>query len=156
MKFYIKPQLSRHTWIHVLCCILFNFYIKPQLTDLVVFQRRSCILLNFYIKPQQQQVQCYSHAVVSYWISTSNHNLPSYWICLTTVVSYWISTSNHNFTFATPITVDVVSYWISTSNHNTWPPLLLPLMLYLIELLHKTTTEGPTCVRTLGCIYIHF
>ena len=34
----------------------------------------SCILLNFYIKPQRQISKRLPLCVVSYWISTSNHN----------------------------------------------------------------------------------
>ena len=55
-------------------CILLNFYIKPQLPDLIFIQIRGCILLNFYIKPQLLSGRSGRACVVSYWISTSNHN----------------------------------------------------------------------------------
>ena len=124
----------------------------------------SCILLNFYIKPQQiMQVISRSH-VVSYWISTSNHNFAgqaaggesvvSYWISTSNhnggsrytdwldVVSYWISTSNHNAFARLLFSRPVVSYWISTSNHNCVSSVSSPGVLYLIEFLHQTTTSG--------------
>ena len=78
--------------------------------------------------------------VVSYWISTSNHNRSFRITLRLQVVSYWISTSNHNSTshrlseklrcillnfYIKPqlnklelVANSVVSYWISTSNHN--------------------------------------
>ena len=78
----------------------------------------SCILLNFYIKPQHQTRYTSTRAVVSYWISTSNHNYSRRWPYVVHVVSYWISTSNHNSARRQWKYQKVVSYWISTSNHN--------------------------------------
>ena len=54
-------------------CILLYFYIKPQqeFGELPVIG--CCILLNFYIKPQLNMSWSVKK-VVSYWISTSNHN----------------------------------------------------------------------------------
>ena len=80
--------------------------------------RGSCILLNFYIKPQPPPGRDAGHDVVSYWISTSNHNLKLVKLLQILVVSYWISTSNHNTLDAKGLLTWVVSYWISTSNHN--------------------------------------
>ena len=50
----------------------------------------------------------------------------------------------------------VVSYWNSTSNHNQPVPPLVTLRLYLIEILHQTTTPSrfPTCVSS--CILLKF
>ena len=60
--------------------------------------------------------------VVSYSISTSNHNAQSSNTLLLSVVSYSISTSNHNSCDNALNASGVVSYSISTSNHNrfTW------------------------------------
>ena len=58
----------------LICCILFYFYIKPQLLKPVQLVRRGCILFYFYIKPQPAVVVNLPQAVVSYSISTSNHN----------------------------------------------------------------------------------
>ena len=56
--------------------------------------------------------------VVSYSISTSNHNTYIVVLIWLTVVSYSISTSNHNRLSYWQYTLQVVSYSISTSNHN--------------------------------------
>ena len=99
-------------------CILLKFYIKPQLNFLQKSDRKSCILLKFYIKPQLQARFFYNYVVVSYWNSTSNHNIGQLAIEPSTVVSYWNSTSNHNSSEFYPKAIIVVSYWNSTSNHN--------------------------------------
>ena len=80
--------------------------------------RPGCILFHFYIKPQPL-LECFRRlGVVSYSISTSNHNLMQTRQVRTPVVSYSISTSNHNSGDITVLCVSVVSYSISTSNHN--------------------------------------
>ena len=56
------------------------------------------------------------------------------------VVSYSISTSNHNYDTLVMTTACVVSYSISTSNHNQTSSYNGLLQLYLIPFLHQTTT----------------
>ena len=85
--------------------------------------------------------------VVSYRNSTSNHNLlqinnVSHW-----VVSYRNSTSNHNRDVGVPGCFFVVSYRNSTSNHNHTSSRFLGFALYLIEILHQTTTRAFVLVR---------
>ena len=117
-KFYIKPQLhSASSWGYR-GCILSKFYIKPQPFRFRPFRRCCCSLSKFYIKPQQQGLPCDQHTVVSYRNSTSNHN----------------RTRVHE---ERPC---VVSYRNSTSNHNTPAAVLGSSGLYLIEILHQTTT----------------
>ena len=99
-----------------------------------------CILLNFYIKPQRATVSGGGSTVVSYWISTSNHNVVRHRQSPFVVVSYWISTSNHNYLARLFVARAVVSYWISTSNHNEDLARRSSEALYLIEFLHQTTT----------------
>ena len=116
--FYIKPQHFTNEDANGNGCILFHFYIKPQPLSHRQLTFACCILFHFYIKPQRQE--CYYH----------HRN----------VVSYSISTSNHN-----PLYLDfrlflVVSYSISTSNHNNSICLTSGLSLYLIPFLHQTTT----------------
>ena len=81
----------------------------------------SCILLKFYIKPQQ-------------WCGSD---------CRIAVVSYWNSTSNHNWGINQASKARVVSYWNSTSNHNIASLYNIVFALYLIEILHQTTTPCP-------------
>ena len=78
--------------------------------------------------------------VVSYWNSTSNHNNWNFWNFHPLVVSYWNSTSNHNYGSPYDYLIAVVSYWNSTSNHNCIAIKQQGFQLYLIEILHQTTT----------------
>ena len=182
-KFYIKPQQRvRHKLGHS-CCILSKFYIKPQLgvdrhlgafvvsyrnstsnhnsasairsatplylieilhqtttADLKPHRKRSCILSKFYIKPQLWRCSCQPRCVVSYRNSTSNHNGGSRYSDWLEVVSYRNSTSNHNpgsfFSQAYGL------YLIEILHQTTTKPIisLAKVMLYLIEILHQTTT----------------
>ena len=78
--------------------------------------------------------------VVSYRNSTSNHNLDTRFHLGGRVVSYRNSTSNHNHTRRRCIECRVVSYRNSTSNHNVFTGIRQFNGLYLIEILHQTTT----------------
>ena len=99
---------------------LYLIEILHQTTTIMfsVVGTRSCILSKFYIKPQPRRRRRGRHCVVSYRNSTSNHNHPQAGTEPRLVVSYRNSTSNHNF----------------YSLYAAW------LMLYLIEILHQTTT----------------
>ena len=55
-------------------CDLFYFYIKPQQSRQESEGGRCCDLFYFYIKPQQVAWLREMTAVVTYSISTSNHN----------------------------------------------------------------------------------
>ena len=161
-----------------LCCILSKFYIKPQ--HLARFQPLTfcCILSKFYIKPQQNVKEKWRAFVVSYRNSTSNHNFVGA-ICIASgVVSYRNSTSNHNHGRPVTETLYVVSYRNSTSNHNDrrgFPALGVVVSyrnstsnhnvpeapdarvkLYLIEILHQTTTYGRQRVPQKCCILSKF
>ena len=81
---------------------------------------KSCILFHFYIKPQLRYMDYAGEMVVSYSISTSNHNGYGRTARGSKVVSYSISTSNHNVSRGYLDKFQVVSYSISTSNHNLW------------------------------------
>ena len=104
-----------------LCCILSKFYIKPQLMMTTREGSMRCILSKFYIKPQR--------------VHTSFEN--------GLVVSYRNSTSNHNRVTINPRLRSVVSYRNSTSNHNIENGEDTLTALYLIEILHQTTTLDP-------------
>ena len=139
-KFYIKPQLQMYTIYFTFRCILSKFYIKPQpRNDQPAFTQR-CILSKFYIKPQHRERRGYADRVVSYRNSTSNHNSRSVLPIKPPVVSYRNSTSNHNRGFCHRADHEVVSYRNSTSNHNIVHTMGRNTALYLIEILHQTTT----------------
>ena len=116
------------------CCILSKFYIKPQLCAIHEVSLPSCILSKFYIKPQHSWCHGYQFNVVSYRNSTSNHNKRSNRVTIARVVSYRNSTSNHN----TSLSLGVV------------------FALYLIEILHQTTTLVPLALFPPGCILSKF
>ena len=102
--------------------------------------QNRCILSKFYIKPQLIRAASAVSVVVSYRNSTSNHNLSGIISLYRGVVSYRNSTSNHNPTKTTTQTSRVVSYRNSTSNHNSCLCISEETALYLIEILHQTTT----------------
>ena len=117
----ILHQTTTFLWLGLVgyCCILSKFYIKPQLYNLYGDIGIGCILSKFYIKPQLATHGKHKIEVVSYRNSTSNHNLARSFITGSLVVSY------RN----------------STSNHNSARPASAPPVLYLIEILHQTTTR---------------
>ena len=115
-------------------CILSKFYIKPQRITPDYLNYQGCILSKFYIKPQQRHYVRRFCVVVSYRNSTSNHNRRSPPSVPNRVVSYRNSTSNHNFQYLFVV--------IST--------------LYLIEILHQTTTPKPKNIHIQRCILSKF
>ena len=54
---------------------------------------------------------------------------------------YFNSTSNHNFTGLRVSDYGVVSYFNSTSNHNLFTSVSRRVSLFLISILHQTTTS---------------
>ena len=60
---------------------------------------------------------------------------------LHTIVSYRLSTSNHNRWPVPSSNTGIVSYRLSTSNHNPYTALGAVNQLYLIVFLHQTTTQ---------------
>ena len=123
-----------------LCCILSKFYIKPQHCVQRPFRSPCCILSKFYIKPQPSRMLRRQRAVVSYRNSTSNHNTDPREKNLRHVVSYRNSTSNHNSGTSTPNSALLYLIEILHQTTTIKPAKLLRCKLYLIEILHQTTT----------------
>ena len=94
--------------------------------------------------------------VVSYRNSTSNHNSRRMGSAKPTVVSYRNSTSNHNPSAPSIVGVFVVSYRNSTSNHNNLVDAVRIFWLYLIEILHQTTTFRTATSIDNSCILSKF
>ena len=162
-QFYIKPQPTMRGCTAMHSCFSFQFYIKPQLVLPATSIVSCCFSFQFYIKPQRKRQDDAGKGVVSHSNSTSNHNsvlrrtLPHY------VVSHSNSTSNHNlhvaafarkrrcFSFQFYIKPQhaiqigckkyVVSHSNSTSNHNFDSHDDVHIPLFLIPILHQTTTE---------------
>ena len=119
-KFYIKPQRTGNRPREAAGCILSKFYIKPQRLRLRYRRVFCCILSKFYIKPQQS-FKCF--------IAERRCILSKFYIkpqpC-----------NDLSFVFR------VVSYRNSTSNHNINHIIHRNFELYLIEILHQTTTNS--------------
>ena len=115
-------------------CILLKFYIKPQPETTIKTIGESCILLKFYIKPQQGLP----------WIFFRSR-------CI--LLKFYIKPQLCEFG---TLHGRVVSYWNSTSNHNSGVGVNATMSLYLIEILHQTTTSPWTWARLLCCILSKF
>ena len=102
----------------------------------------SCILSKFYIKPQHPCRRLRFFWVVSYRNSTSNHNAEDCHEAPAQVVSYRNSTSNHNSSFYKIFCV--MLYLIEILHQTTTPATRVSCgaWLYLIEILHQTTTQS--------------
>ena len=116
----------------------------------------SCILSKFYIKPQQTSDHHHHRRVVSYRNSTSNHNARSSDCQQRKVVSYRNSTSNHN-SFSNASSLNVL-YLIEILHQTTTVFQMLHrwMSLYLIEILHQTTTNCLSPSPLKGCILSKF
>ena len=102
-QLYLIPFLHQTTTLSLILMFPVLLYLIPflhQTTTLLLTAQKqiSCILFHFYIKPQLRSMS----------------------ISMLIVVSYSISTSNHNVYVDDSFPVWVVSYSISTSNHNLW------------------------------------
>ena len=122
------------------CCILSKFYIKPQPSDVNALFNRSCILSKFYIKPQPSTMMLDARCVVSYRNSTSNHNWVKGLFTAKEVVSYRNSTSNHNFSSVALRSFTLYLIEILHQTTTTLRSVAMEAELYLIEILHQTTT----------------
>ena len=155
-KFYIKPQQRRQNRYDKDCCILSKFYIKPQpglkphgFAPVVSYRNSTSNHNNVLYNTIRA-------AVVSYRNSTSNHNVFAASANFTLVVSYRNSTSNHNLATVNAYFNYVVSYRNSTSNHNSSRRIDNPAKLYLIEILHQTTTIEEKSELLSRCILSKF
>ena len=136
---YLIPFLHQTTTttrilLRETCCILFHFYIKPQHHRGTSILAKGCILFHFYIKPQRSELSPY----------------------IAHVVSYSISTSNHNFEFAN--TTAKLLYLIPFLHQTTTLLMIVksPKELYLIPFLHQTTTIRRYIYRCSGLYLIPF
>ena len=159
--------------------VLYLIEILHQTTtgDGPLFRFERCILSKFYIKPQQLNWEKEVPVVVSYRNSTSNHNnarrqwrfqqlylieilhqtttsriLLSHAICCI-LSKFYIKPQ---LIGVLVIKLPVVSYRNSTSNHNSGGSSIAPGGLYLIEILHQTTTSTQLLWLLSGCILSKF
>ena len=118
------------------CALLFLIPILHQTTTAMQTSTssRCCFSFQFYIKPQPGP-----HA-------------PFY----LQVVSHSNSTSNHNAVFRTMEALNVVSHSNSTSNHNVFQGVRHLPSLFLIPILHQTTTLSDEYLQHVRCFSFQF
>ena len=154
-KFYIKPQLSAISFLQAFCCILSKFYIKPQLYYGKGIGGTSCILSKFYIKPQPYRRWMRSDAccILSKFYIKPQHSKLSQEQRVGCILSkFYIKPQRSSVRYSGTM---VVSYRNSTSNHNSVLHSFSSLSLYLIEILHQTTTSGLILIDKVlltGCL----
>ena len=155
-QFYIKPQ---HTSLDVAlwkCCFLFQFYIKPQLAETTVKIASRCFLFQFYIKPQphmgvkERLIRCF---LFQFYIKPQPP-MPTGWMhssCF--LFQFYIKPQQFDRRVRG---YGVVSYFNSTSNHNNPRTVMPGYRLFLISILHQTTTPLRLASRRLGCFLFQF
>ena len=132
----ILHQTTTEALVIVIGWKLYLIEILHQTTTLLLpcSVLRGCILSKFYIKPQQ----------------TSYHCL----VCRRCILSkFYIKPQRHN---PRRYGTSVVSYRNSTSNHNILILRSGSIMLYLIEILHQTTTSPAASLPAVCCILSKF
>ena len=134
---YLIEILHQTTTLSAISLLRFLLYLIEILHQTTTLRSRKtkgrgCILSKFYIKPQHVCCQIADCPVVSYRNSTSNHNGKGWLNRYDAVVSYRNSTSNHN--------------------SGTNPPFFR--LLYLIEILHQTTTVNADIRRSFALYLI--
>ena len=172
-----QTTTSRKSKTRTVSCILSKFYIKPQLLACYLGSHFGCILSKFYIKPQPSFLFPQNHIVVSYRNSTSNHNL--FPVLVLRILLYLIEILHQTTTVTSDETVDVrcilskfyikpqPAVAIKMRSHRCilskfyikpqpsarrW---LQAVSLYLIEILHQTTTSGLILIDKVlltGCL----
>ena len=135
------------------CCILSKFYIKPQLPVGASSAVSSCILSKFYIKPQQRVRHKIGHScciLSKFYIKPQQCTLQHDSFC---VVSYRNSTSNHNKLLNGRLAPKLYLIEILHQTTTRITSMMSLHQLYLIEILHQTTTLGSSFV-TADVLYL--
>ena len=115
-----------------------------------------CILSKFYIKPQPRglhEFPCRRCILSKFYIKPQLRRLQP--VCLI-VVSYRNSTSNHN---EKPIMFTIKRLYLIEILHQTTTRSMRAssgVWLYLIEILHQTTTPSVFVIPIVSCILSKF
>mgnify|MGYP001520439006 FL=1 len=133
-QFYIKPQLAI-TILALACrCFSFQFYIKPQQTAFSVRFQHGCFSFQFYIKPQHhRRCRCSAEDKRQFQFYIKPQHLAR----------------------GSSIRI-VVSHSNSTSNHNIRKEISASIKLFLIPILHQTTTQSAFMKRSARCFSFQF
>ena len=136
-----------------------SLFLIPILHQTTTLKRLLCGLLScssfqFYIKPQPITASSLFIPVVPHSNSTSNHNFHLQFRVKLFVVPHSNSTSNHNVLRRFRSFLLVVPHSNSTSNHNMVARLWKLTALFLIPILHQTTTQKQYMTHTLRLFLI--
>ena len=133
-QFYIKPQRPPCDISRCARCFSFQFYIKPQQIRQREASVRRCFSFQFYIKPQLKR-----------WLGRSSISCFSF--------QFYIKPQQRR---PPPQPGYVVSHSNSTSNHNLMSIILYKSVLFLIPILHQTTTREGLEKRIVRCFSFQF
>ena len=138
-----------------------SLFLIPILHQTTTLKRLLCGLLScssfqFYIKPQPITASSLFIPVVPHSNSTSNHNFHLQFRGKLFVVPHSNSTSNHNVLRRFRSFLLVVPHSNSTSNHNMVARLWKLTALFLIPILHQTTTTQAQANPIVGCSSFQF
>ena len=115
-------------------CFSFQFYIKPQLAITILALACRCFSFQFYIKPQQTAFSVrFQHGCFSFQFYIKPQHLAR----------------------GSSIRI-VVSHSNSTSNHNIRKEISASIKLFLIPILHQTTTQSAFMKRSARCFSFQF
>ena len=177
-QFYIKPQLAI-TILALACrCFSFQFYIKPQQTAFSVRFQHGCFSFQFYIKPQHhRRCRCSAEGCFSFQfyikpqhMSGQGNDVPCCFsfqfyikpqrpckrVHLRGVVSHSNSTSNHNPAHMPLSTYRLFLIPILHQTTTLYSVRWKRLTLFLIPILHQTTTSSKECGIYLRCFSFQF
>ena len=138
-----------------------SLFLIPILHQTTTLKRLLCGLLScssfqFYIKPQPITASSLFIPVVPHSNSTSNHNFHLQFRGKLFVVPHSNSTSNHNVLRRFRSFLLVVPHSNSTSNHNMVARLWKLTALFLIPILHQTTTFFMKSRSSVSCSSFQF
>ena len=182
-RLYLIPFLHQTTTFHVVYYTLLELYLIPFLHQtttslkwsvsdiglyLIPFLHQtttppffksfyiSCILFHFYIKPQPFFRSIVYFIVVSYSISTSNHN--PYRTASVSMTLYLIpflhQTTTFHVVYYTLLELYLIPFLHQTTTSLKWS--VSDIGLYLIPFLHQTTTPPFFKSFYISCILFHF
>ena len=155
-KFYIKPQLSMAPSKSTVSCILSKFYIKPQLEPNTNTPSSGCILSKFYIKPQHlsQMIGPSSCCILSKFYIKPQQSPMTIRVQRSCILSkFYIKPQQGISTFFSGQSCILSKFYIKPQRDIRRS--LVTYKLYLIEILHQTTTSGLILIDKVlltGCL----
>ena len=137
-------------------CFSFQFYIKPQLAITILALACRCFSFQFYIKPQQTAFcRCSAEGCFSFQFYIKPQHLAR-GSSIRIVVSHSNSTSNHNIRKEISASIKLFLIPILHQTTTLHGELLPAAELFLIPILHQTTTALFTSCCVTGCFSFQF